>query len=238
MSIDLLGVFGAGALTFLTPCVLPLVPVYLAAVAGGDAARLSETGRSRLVLRAAAFSLGFIAVWSALGLAASSIGSFLPGHQGALKLASGLVLVVFGLKFLGVLRIPWLDRTVRADDRRVQNRIGIVNAAILGVVFALGWTPCVGPMLASVLAYTASSARNAWSGAGYLAVYGLGMTLPLLLVAVFAEAAGSVIKKIGPYLPRIERAIGVLLIGIGVLMVFEYARDFLTLSGHGDLKSR
>lgn len=218
---ELFGLFGAGLLTFFTPCVLPLMPIYLSALIGADITKVSSTQRGQLVARALLFSVGFVAVFTLMGLTASSIGGFLTDHKGLLQGFGALLILVFGLKFLGVIRIPFFDRIVRADDTRMQTRFGGVNAVIMGVVFATGWSPCVGPVLGSVLTYTASQAANPWTGAGYLGLYGLGFAVPLLLTAVFAEAAVRALRKVNRHLPAIERGIGVMLVVLAATLLVE-----------------
>jgi cytochrome c-type biogenesis protein len=223
MSFDLLGIFGAGLLTFLTPCVLPLIPVYLSILAGSDVRRLESEGKGQLMLRAGAFAAGFAVVFMLLGLTASAVGSFLAAHKSVLQAVAAVLILVFGLKFLGVIRIPWLDSVLRADDRRWQTRFGLLNAFVFGLVFAAGWSPCVGPVLGSVLTYTASAASNPWMGAVYLLVYALGFALPLLLVAAFAQVALPLLKKIGQHLGKIEKTIGVLLIAVAATLALDLA---------------
>jgi cytochrome c-type biogenesis protein len=210
-------------LTIATPCILPLVPIYLSALIGADIRKVDSLQRGQLVVRASLFSLGFILVFSLLGLTASSVGAFFSAHKAAVQAVGALVILLFGLKFLGLVRIAWLDRVVQANDRKLQTRFGGVNAVIMGVVFAAGWSPCIGPVLGSVLSYTASTTSNPWLGALYLATYGLGFALPLLLVAVFAEAGMRFLKRIGPHLVRIERAIGFLLVVVAGSMIFDLA---------------
>lgn len=231
MDLSLLGLFGAGLATFLTPCVLPLVPIYLAALGGGDLSQMGRGGRGALLGRAALFSLGFIAVFTALGLGASSIGAALNEHKVLLQGLGAALILLFGLKFLGVIHIPLLDRVVKADDTRLQTRFGAVNALVMGVVFAAGWTPCVGPVLGSVLSYTASATSNPWTGAAYLAIYGAGFAVPLLGTALFAEAGVRLLDRIKPHLPRIERAIGVLLVLVAASLVWDLARSGMGTQG-------
>ncbi len=226
MTLDLMGIFAAGLLTFLTPCVLPLMPIYLAALAGGDLGGLSASGRGRLMVRAGLFSVGFLLVFTLMGLTASTLGGFLADHKAAIQLATAVLILLFGLKFVGFIHIPLFDRVVRADDTRFDTRFGAFNALIMGVLFAAGWSPCVGPVLGSVLTYTASNAGDPLTGAVYLTIYGAGFALPLLLVALFAQAGVRFLRKINPFLPKIERAIGVLL-----LLVAAYLFEGLPLGG-------
>jgi cytochrome c-type biogenesis protein len=224
VTFDLLAVFGAGLLSFATPCVLPVIPIYLAALVGGDLRSL-DGGRFRLLRRALLFSLGFIGVFTVMGLGASSFGAFLSEHRVAVQLVGALLVLVFALKFLGVVRIPALDRVVKADDRKVLTRFTGVNALLMGVVFAAGWSPCVGPVLGSVLTFTASTATHPVAGAGYLAAYGFGFALPLLVTAAFAEAGTRMLRRLGPQLPRIERGIGVLMLAVAAFLAHGAVRE-------------
>lgn len=225
MNLDLFGVFGAGVLTFATPCVLPLVPIYLAALAGGGLGPGGAigAGRGRVLWRAALFSLGFLAVFTLLGLTATSAGAFLAGHRAALQLVGAILILVFGLKLLGVISLPFLDRMLRLDEGRWRTRFGALNAVLMGVVFAVGWSPCVGPVLGSVLTYTASQTADPWVGAGYLATYGLGFAVPLLAVAALAEAGTRLLRRLGPHLGRIEKALGALMAAFAVALFVDLA---------------
>ena len=219
MDLALAGIFGAGVGTFFAPCVLPLIPVYLSALVGADVRTVKGMARGQLVLRSLAFSLGFILVFSLLGLGAAGLGSFFADNKLVVQLVGALVITLFGLKFLGVVRIPFLDRILRADDRGLTRKIGFVNAFFMGLVFAAGWSPCVGPILGSVLTYTAGRSADMITGALYLAVYGLGFALPLVAVAAFAEAGVGFIRRASRFLPVFERVMGVLLIAAAVLML-------------------
>jgi cytochrome c-type biogenesis protein len=210
MHLDLLGIYGAGFLTFVTPCVLPLVPIYLAALVGGTPA--GEGPRGRLVGRAGLFTVGFVVVFTVLGLTASSLGGLLASHRSLVQVIGAALILAFGLKFLGVLRIPLLDRVVRLEEARFRTRFAGVNAVLMGVLFAAGWSPCVGPVLGSVLSYTASATSSPLLGALYLAVYGVGLATPLLLTAAFAQAGGRFLKRLRPHLPVLERVMGVALV--------------------------
>ena len=170
MGLGLLSVFGAGLLTFVTPCVLPLIPIYLSALIGGNIYDLGSQSRGQLIIRSLLFSAGFILVFTVMGLTASSIGSLLSEHKEIMQIAGALLILAFGLKFLGFINIPFMDRIVRADDRKMQTRFGGINALVMGVVFAAGWSPCVGPVLGTVLTYTASTTSSPATGALYLKI--------------------------------------------------------------------
>ena len=219
MNLDLLGIFGAGILTFVTPCVLPLIPIYLSALVGGDFR--ASGGRGQVMLRASWFTLGFMIIFVLLGLTASSVGSFLTDHKAAVQAFGAVLIALFGLKFLGVIRIPWLDQTIRANDQKFSTRFGWLNALVMGLVFAAGWSPCIGPVLGSVLTYTATATADPLAGAGYLAVYGLGFAIPLMVVAAFAEGGMRLLGKIGPHLRKIEVGLGALLIIVASTMALD-----------------
>lgn len=237
MVLSLAGIFAAGLLTFVTPCVLPLIPIYLSAMVGGDVRQLDVSGRGQLLARASLFALGFIAVFTLLGLTASSVSAALGEHRALVEGAGALLILLFGLKFLGVVRLPWLDRIARSDESRLKTRFAWVNAVLMGVVFAAGWSPCVGPVLGSVLSYTASKTSDPLLGAGYLATYGLGFALPLVVTAAFAELGIRLLRRIHPHLARIERAIGVLLVIVSGSLLWDLGRSAEPTSGAASLAS-
>lgn len=221
MPFDLLTVLGAGLLTFATPCVLPMIPIYLAALVGGDPRQLARAPRTLLLGRAAWFSAGFIAVFTAMGVGASGLGALLAEHRVAVQLFGAALVLVLGLKLLGIVRLPWLDRTLRADDTRFSSRLGAWQALLMGVVFAAGWSPCVGPVLGSVLTFAASRTTSAWEGALYLGTYGLGLALPLLVLAAFADRGLRLLGRLKRHLPRLERATGAILLAVAALLAYE-----------------
>ena len=221
MSLGLLTVFGAGILTFFTPCVFPLIPIYLAALTGGSITGLTGKEKGRLMIRAGLFSVGFISVFTAMGFGASSIGAYLSNHKALMQGIGAVIVLIFALKFIGIVKIPFLDRVIRADDSKLNQRFGAVSALLMGVVFAAGWSPCVGPVLGSILTYTASAAASPSEGALYLSLYGLGFAIPLLVTAAFAELGMSVIARISPHLPKIEKGIGIVLLFIAGMLVLD-----------------
>ena len=237
---DLAWIFAAGTLTLATPCVLPLLPIYLAILTGGvsdsddsDDRSRSLIGRLDLLLSTAIFSSGFIVVFTVLGLTATSLGSLLTEHRTDLVLLGSLLIFLFGLKFLGLLKIGWLERDRRLDDRKLKTRFRRLNALVMGVVFALGWTPCVGPILGSVLTFTASSTTDPLTGAAYLAIYGLGFALPLLVLSLFADGARRVVRKLSPWLPKLEKATGLLLVVVGLALMLGANRPPAASSAPG-----
>ncbi len=213
-------IFLAGLGTVLTPCVLPLIPIYLGALAGsGDFKEIEGQGlkgRLRILGASLSFILGFTIVFTSLGLVSGFFGSALANHRLLLTQLGGLLVFLFGLKFLGLLDLGFLDREARFKMPKAGNFAG--NAAF-GVVFALGWTPCIGPVLGSVLAYTASTASNPWVGASYLLVYSAGFAIPLLATALLLSAAVSYMDRIKTHMQKIQKIGGVALMFIGVLLI-------------------
>ena len=205
--------FVAGVLSFLSPCVLPLVPTYLAYVGGSGAGR-----RAVLVRNALLFVLGFSLVFIAMGASASALGSLLREHRSWLMLAGGVLVIAFGLVMLGVIRVPMLYRDTRrpvGEDVDPQTPWG---ALALGSAFAFAWTPCIGPVLGGILTMAGASGTLG-TGVGLLAVYSLGLAVPFMLAALALDPFLRVARGLRPYLPWVERAAGALLVVVGVMMI-------------------
>lgn len=205
----------AGILSFLSPCVLPIVPPYLAYMSG-----ISLTGppaaAGRAVLPALFFVLGLSTVFLLLGFAASAFGAFFLDYQTVFARVSGAVVIFFGLHFLHVLRIPLLDREARLD---AGDRGGsALGAYVLGLAFAFGWTPCIGPQLGAILSLAASEA-NVARGTTLLAVYAAGLGLPFLLAGLFLHRATGVMNRLKRHMGVIERAMGLLLLAVGLALL-------------------
>lgn len=212
MNLSVLAIFGAGLLTFASPCVLPLIPAYFAAMTGGS---LHGAPTGRLVARATAFSAGLALVFVALGALASSVGAVLLEHRTALQWLSGALMIAFGLRALGVLRIRALDVEARPVLHRLGAASSLAGALVFGAAFALGWSPCIGPVLAAVLTFAATHADTPWKGGAYLLVYAAGISAPLLAVALGASRAARWLKAARRAIPRLEKATGVALVAIG-----------------------
>ena len=213
MDLSLPAIFGAGLLTFASPCVLPLIPIYLATLVGGG---LGEAKARRAVPRAAAFSLGFTLVFVALGALASTLGGLLVQHRILIMALSGGLMVLFGLRSLGLVRVQALDADARPGLERIEASSSMAGAFVFGAAFALGWSPCIGPVLASVLTYAATQAGSPWHGAAYLGVYASGIALPLLLIASAVSRASALLKRFRAAIPVLERVTGGALVVLGV----------------------
>ncbi len=227
MAVDVgyLSAVGAGAISFLSPCVLPLVPPYLCYMAGVSmddfrgapaAQEKPATARVALIGAAVAFVLGFSTVFVALGAGASSIGGLLRAWQQELAIAAGIVIIVMGLNFLGVVRIPFLSREARFQA--TGKPASAVAAYVMGLAFAFGWTPCIGPILGPILTL-AGGRDTVGEGAALLAAYSLGLGIPFIIAAFFSGAFMRFMARFRMHMGRVEKAIGVLLVIAGVLFI-------------------
>ena len=214
---------GAGMLSFASPCVLPLVPAYLGFITGRSAEEL-QTARGRLRLAIAtqgfAFVLGLAVIFALLGASASVLGQTLLQNLPVLWKVGGAIVVVFGLQMLGLVRIPTLYRTMRLGDVKPNAQRSHVGAFLLGVAFGAGWTPCVGPFLAGLLAL-ASSQQTVGEGLVLLLLYALGLGIPFLLAGLAVDRSLTLLRAVRPHLVLVERSSGVLLIGMGLLLFTE-----------------
>jgi cytochrome c-type biogenesis protein len=215
--VTLLAALIAGLVSFLSPCVLPLVPPYLVYLAGTSLERLADSEpqarvRRDTVLAALLFVAGFSTVFVALGASASAIGAMLRYYSNELAIVAGVVIIVMGLHFLGVTPIGWLSRQARIE---VPKPVGLWGAYVLGLAFAMGWTPCIGPILAAILAVAASKTTVA-KGAGLLAVYSLGLGVPFIIAALAVEPFAAFLVRFRAHLAHMERIMGGLLVLTGV----------------------
>ena len=211
----------AGLLSFLSPCILPMVPFYLSYMAGLSVKELREGGevapgaRRRLILRALAFALGVTTIFLLLGLGATALGKAFAQWKETLSWVAAGVLIVFGLHFLGVLKIGLLYREARVQSEAKPSTL--IGAYVMGLAFGFGWTPCVGPALAAIL-MVASGMGDLWRGGLLLVVYGLAMTLPFVVAAFFAGPFLGWVARHRNLMGYVEKAMGVMLIVFGVLI--------------------
>ena len=207
----------AGMLSFLSPCVLPLVPPYLVYLTGTSLERFADAEpeprvRRETIIAAFLFVLGFSTVFVSLGAGASAVGGVLRAYSGELAIAAGIVIVVMGLHFLGLAPISLLMRQKRLE---VAKPVGLWGAYLMGLAFAFGWTPCIGPILAAILAVAASEETVA-KGAGMLAVYSLGLGIPFIAAALAVEPFAAFLARFRAHLGLVEKAMGGLLVLTGI----------------------
>lgn len=224
MAIDIsyISAFGAGALSFLSPCVLPLVPPYLCYMAGVSFDKFSGEGaaetpdRQALFYVSIAFVLGFSTVFILLGAGATGIGQFLREWQGVLAKVAGVVIIIMGLNFLGVFRIGILSREARFNHDGVSR--SPISAYVMGLAFAFGWTPCIGPVLGPILTL-AGGQETVWQGASLLATYSAGLGIPFLLAAFFSSRFMTFMRRFKAHIGTVEKTIGALLVVSGILFL-------------------
>lgn len=220
MEMSAAAILGAGLLTFLSPCVLPVVPVWLTLL-GGDAGDDVRPSRFRAVIATLLFSAGFTLVFAVLGLSATVLGRFLAQNRILFQQIGGLIVILLGLRFVGWLKIPWLENLGGGTTTRFRTRFHLLNAFVLGILFAFGWTPCVGSILGAVLTYASLATTNPLEGMGLLALYGAGFAIPLVVLAAFAGPAMTALRKARRFLPVFEKVTGALLVVVGFLLASD-----------------
>ncbi len=218
--------FGAGVVSFLSPCVLPLFPSYLSFITGLTFDELSAPGpdargrvRRLTILHSLLFILGFMLVFVALGASATALGQFLRSNQVWIRRVAGLVIVLFGLHITGLLNFAFLHR-----ERRVhlqERPEGMLGSVVVGFAFGAGWTPCIGPILGAILTMAGSSGELR-TGVALLVVYGLGLGVPFFLAALGFNVFLTAFRRVRRWLRPIEIASGLMLVAVGLLIFTNY----------------
>ena len=219
-SISFLTAFAAGILSFLSPCVLPLVPVYLANLAGASVLTTAPPDRRYIFLHTFSFIVGFSLVFIALGASLGLVGAAVP--QVVLEKVGGALLMAFGIFLIAATKVPWLNYEKRLDFTKAKGT-GYVRSLLIGIIFSLGWIPCVGPILGGILTLAASS-QTAWQGVYLLLAYCLGLGLPFIVVGLALGAASRYIKWLSRHAFITSIVAAVLLISVGILMLTGYLR--------------
>ena len=231
--LSILVAFVGGLFSFLSPCVLPLFPSYLSFITGMSLDQIQSTsadgdgrGRRWILANSLAFVAGFSMVFIGMGASFSVLGQLLFDHRDRIRLAGGLLIIVFGLYIAGFLRLPFLARYQQIQLR--SKPAGLIGSWLVGVTFAIGWTPCVGPILGSILSL-AGTAETVSSGVALLSAYSAGLALPFVLSSVALGAFLAAFKRFRPWIPVVERTAGVLLVVVGVLVATNY---FIVLNSY------
>lgn len=217
-NIPLLIAFSAGLLSFLSPCVLPLVPVYLASLYGPEIFEpAAKRNRIPVFLHSLSFVIGFSIVFISLGVGAGLAGSALSAHLVVVRKIAGSLLIAFGLFMLIARKAPWLNYEKRLAPSRSM-ATGYLRSFLTGAIFSLAWTPCVGPVLGGILTLAATS-ETVWHGAYLLAIYSLGLGVPFLIIGAAFDSVTPLLKRISRYSGLIYIISGVLLIAVGILIL-------------------
>jgi len=214
--------FTAGILSFLSPCVLPLIPAYFTFITGMSLEDLTaggdQTVRNKLILSTIAYVLGFSLVFILLGGAVSMMGQQLDAYKEFIRLAGGAVVIVFGAHLAGIVRIPFFDYEKKIHVR--NKPLHILGVFLVGMAFGAGWSPCIGPLLGTILAIAATEGSVS-HGMTLLSIYSLGMALPFILMSFFINYMLAFIKRASQWIRFVTVAAGVLLIVMGLLLVFD-----------------
>lgn len=229
-SISIIVAFSAGLLSFLSPCVLPLVPVYLASLVGPEIFEARSTGiRLPVFLHSLSFVFGFSLIFITMGAIAGLTGFVINPSLALLNKISGSLLIAFGLFILVALKVPWLNYEKRLNPS-LGSTTGYLRSFLIGATFSLAWTACVGPILGGILAIALNSA-TAWHGAYLLSFYSLGLGLPFLIIGVAFDSLAPLLKRIQRYSQIIHVTSGLLLIVIGILILTNKILWFSSLTG-------
>lgn len=213
---DYLITFAEGILTFISPCLLPMLPIYLSYLAGSIEGGEKDVKNKKMLLNAVGFVLGFSMIFILMGAAAGTVGRFAAQHTRLLNIVGGSLMVLFGLNYMDVIKIPFLNAVKKMEYR--AKSISIASSLVLGAVFALGWTPCVGAFLGSAL-MLAASAQTAWKGILLLTAYSLGLGVPFILSAILMKQLSGMFSFIKRHYKTINIISGILLVVLGVLMM-------------------
>jgi len=208
--------FLAGVLSFFSPCILPLIPAYLMYISGSVVE--DDVNHNIMIIRTLSFIVGFTVIFLIMGASASLVGRFFVEYKEAFSRVSGILIILFGLNLLGILKLNFLSKVVKPKSpKSISNVFG---SFLMGLAFASGWTPCFGPVLASILFYASSSA-SIGKGILLLGIYSLGMAIPFLLSAIFFTKAMSFLSKTEKYAPLFSKIAGGILVIFGILIFFD-----------------
>ncbi|MFP4477746.1 MAG: cytochrome c biogenesis CcdA family protein [Desulfatibacillaceae bacterium] len=226
-SVEYTAALAAGLVSFFSPCILPVVPGYFTFLAGTSLDRLVSEGdhaaRQRLIISTLAFVLGFSAVFVALGASASFLGGILFEHKDIVRIAGGVIIIILGLHVSGLLRLGFLD--VEKRFHFTEKPMHVAGTFLVGMAFGAGWSPCVGPLLGSVLAIAANQ-ETVGQGVLLLSVYSAGLAIPFLVLAVFAHYLFAFLKRATRIMPWVNRIAGGLLILIGIVLVADLMKYY------------
>ncbi|MFA6809404.1 MAG: cytochrome c biogenesis protein CcdA [Eubacteriales bacterium] len=218
-SISLIIAFSAGILSFLSPCVLPLIPAYISYLTGTALSEIN-TGQAKLnlMLKSFGFVLGFSVIFIVMGASVSTLGQVFAENQYIIRKVGGVIIILMGLHLMGLLKINFLYREKRLFP--FADKKNSISSVFIGMAFAAGWTPCIGPILSTILLY-ASSMETIWSGIILLLVYSLGLAIPFLLTALAINSFARFFNKFSRYLPAVSVISGILIILTGLLIFFN-----------------
>ena len=215
----IISAFVGGIFSFISPCVLPLIPVYISYISGISLEELQEKGKlAPVIINSFIFVLGFTVVFIFYGASATFIGQFLAKYKGVLAKIGGIIIILFGIHLTGIFRFKFLDYEKKLNVR--SKPLGYIGSFVMGFAFAFGWTPCIGPILAAILVLAAQK-ETLFQGILLLFVYSMGLGIPLILSGIFINYFFKAFSKIRRHFRKIEIVAGILLIILGILVFFD-----------------
>lgn len=219
---DLLTVFLGGVATVFTPCILPVLPVYLGIFVNSG----NSNSRFNILFQTLIFGSGFSILFIFMGLGAASISNVIVSNKAMISIVGSIIIIVMGLIFTGIIKIPFLMREYRLGENTLINEGSRFTAFLAGIIFAAGWSPCAGPILGSVLTYVALKSSSLITGAFLMGLYSLGILTPFIMLSIFTDSLISRIKKIYRFMPYLQKAGGILLISGGLLLFYSNINQF------------
>lgn len=221
-NLTIVGVFIAGIVTFLSPCIVPLMPIYISYLTGSSLDEVDENPkamRKTILIHSIAFLFGLMIVFSLLGLTATALGRFLYLNAKVFRQVSGLIIIIFGLYHTGLIKINFLnkERKMRFKVRKPK----LINSTLMGMAFSFGWTPCIGPVIGSIL-LLAASAETLWSGVWLLIIYSIGFSIPFIITALFLTEILKRFDKASKHVKTVKIITGIIIIIVGLLIMFNY----------------
>lgn len=214
--------FIEGIVIFISPCMLPMLPIYFSYIIGQE----TENKSRKALINSLGFVLGFTIIFVSLGAMAGTLGSFLIRYRTTVNIISGLFIIFLGLNFMGAIKIPFLNRTMKLQTKRRGN--SFLSSILLGLVFSIGWTPCVGPLLSSAL-LQASSSGNVWNGILLLLTFSMGLGIPFVVSSILVDRLKNAFDFIKKHNKVINIVSGIFLVLVGVLMMTGVFGYFLNL---------
>lgn len=215
--------FLEGIITFISPCILPMLPIYVSYFMGGSGDREGN----KALINSIGFVIGFSVVFTILGAAAGTFGAFIQRYMHVFNAIAGILLIIFGLNYIGIFKIPLLERSYKLNNKTNLNKLNLTSSILFGIIFAIGWTPCVGTFLGSALMFAANT-QNIFKGVLMLLSYSLGLGIPFIISALLIDSLKGAFKFIKKNYRIINTISGALLIVIGLMMMTGYLNLLLS----------